>query len=748
MKNLIFLFRLMAVCMPFNLIAQPQSTPLKPIRGLVVTTSSANKSTPLPFASVYWLSSKSGTTTDEKGKFKLERSAPDGNQLVISFLGFKSDTVYVAPDIRDLTVHLKPQEENLDGVEIKARQDATFISGLKAIKTEVITESGLRKLACCNLSESFENSATVDVGYADAVSGARQIQMLGLAGSYSQLMLENMPFIRGVAAPFGLAYVPGTWMQSIQVSKGTSSVINGYESITGQINIEYKKPEHIEERLFVNLYGNNEARMEANIHAKTSITPRLSTLLLAHASTQQSAIDHNNDGFMDSPKTSQINLLNRWTYEFESHGHAQFGIGLLNEDRKGGSLDWENTNRWYDQGLYGLSLKTQRYQGWGKIGFYLDDHGHNNIGMQFSGTYHKQSGFYGLKNYEAVQKSAYGNIIMQGEITESHRYNAGISYQYDEYDEQTTGLSSNRSESVPGVFGQYTFEPTEKITAIAGVRADFNSLFGTFVTPRFHFRWQFLERTTLRASAGKGFRTASVISENTGYLASSRQFVILENLQAEEAWNYGVNLTREFRLAEERKATVTLDFYRTDFVNQVIADPDQDAQKIVFYNLQGTSYSNSLQAEVTVEPFKGFSTTAAFRINDVKITENNQLVEKAFVSKYKGLLTLSYTTRFDKWSFDVTSQFNGSQRLPSTQTNPAEYQRPDYSPDYVVLHAQITRRFKHFEVYAGSENLTGYTQHHPIIAANDPYGKYFDSSLIWGPLLGRMFYAGLRLTVL
>lgn len=747
MKSNITYLLAAALCL-LPAVVKPQNHHSSPghIHGYVKSANEKGKTEPLPFAAVYWLKTKNGTTSNEKGVFHLDRTPDDGNKLVFSFMGYTSDTLTIEPNVSEVEATLKPSEASLEGVEIKERQDASFISKLNSIKTEVITETGLRKLACCNLSESFENSATVDVGYTDAVSGAKQIQMLGLAGTYSQLMYENMPFIRGVAAPFGLSYVPGTWMQSIQVSKGTSSVINGYESVTGQINIEYKKPEHIEEPLFINVYGNDQARLEANIHARAKLTDNLSTLLLTHATTQQSAIDHNDDGFLDTPKSHQINLFNRWSYEREGSMHSQFGIGLIDEERIGGSKGWDDDPNWYQHGLYGVNIKTRRYQGFGKIGFFLDEHGHSNIGMQFSGTYHNQEGFYGLRNYSATQKSLYGNIILQSEITEEHKYSAGISYQYDNYNESADALNLERTESVPGVFAQYTFE-LARFTAIAGARADFNSEFGTFFTPRLHLRYQVLENTTLRASAGKGFRTASVISENSGYLASSRQFLIADELKPEEAWNYGINLTQEFHLANERKATLTLDFYRTDFINQVVADPDQDAQKVVFYNLDGKSYSNSFQAEFTVEPFRGFTATAAFRLNDVKITENNELKEKPFVSKYKGLLTLSYSTKFDKWSFDFTTQFNGAQRLPYTGSNPEIYQRADYSPEYVILHGQITRRFKNFDIYAGGENLTGYVQHDPIIGADDPYGKWFDSSMVWGPLLGRMFYAGVRLTV-
>ncbi|MDO9510317.1 MAG: TonB-dependent receptor [Bacteroidales bacterium] len=717
------------------------------LRGQVKSAEANGKEKPLPFANVYWEGTTNGTSTDENGNFSIEK--PKGSHhLVVNFIGYKNDTLHIENENK-IEVSLMPVNLDLSTVEVHGRQPGSYISSVHTIKTENITIGGLQKLACCNLSESFENSATVDVGYSDAVSGAKQIQMLGLAGIYSQLMYENVPFMRGLASPFGLSYIPGTWMQSIQISKGTSSVINGFESMTGQINIEYKKPEHTTETVLVNLYGNDEGRAEANVAARIGVSGNVSTMLLAHASALGAQLDHNDDGYMDVPTSRQINVVNRWSIEHGHRGHTQLTMGVMNEDRMGGQLHYKDDPNWLANGKYGLEVKTRRYQGFLKSGYTLDSEGISSLGFQTSATYHNQESYFGKRSYNGTQKSLYGNAIFQSQIgSESHKYSAGISYQYDEYEENYNDSLMYRKESIPGIFGQYTLNLNDKFTAILGLRYDFTNLYRKFVTPRLHTKYNITEKLSLRGSAGKGYRTASVFAENIRLMASSRVFIISNDLQPEEAWNYGLNITQIITIDEDREATLTMDFYRTDFINQIVIDLDASAQKAIISNLDGVSWSNSFQAEATVDVLKKLTLTAAFRYNDVKITQRNELTEKAFVNKYKGLLTLSYATKFNKWSFDFTSQYNGQARLPDVSSNPEDYQRPANSNGYFIVHTQITRRFKNLEVYAGAENLTGYVQHHPIIAGDDPYGTYFDAGRVWGPLTGRMLYAGLRYTIL
>ena len=698
----------------------------------------------LPYASLYWAGTTQGVTSGEDGHFDLHKPhTKETLYLVVSFTGYTHDTIPIPPGKTDIEI-LLTQTVQLDEVIVHRRMGGSYISAIQPAKTEVITIDGLQSLACCNLSESFENSATVDVGFSDAISGAKRIQMLGLAGVYSQMMFENLPGIGGLSSAYGLMYVPGTWMESIQISKGSSSVLNGYESTTGQINIEYKKPQR-SETLFLNLFANSEGRLEANMNSAYEISDTWSSMLLGHVSTQQFKIDHNGNTFLDVPLGTQVNLMNRWNHEVEDRRHIQFGMHVLNDNRYGGQTFFDRETDRGTTDAYGSEISTTRLQGFVKAGFYLPNTLQSSIGLMGVATYYDQDSYFGLNNYQGEQKSLYSNIVYQSILgNTNHRINTGISYQFDEYHEQFNDRLIARTESVPGVFGEYTYTYADSFTLIMGLRADHHNIHDWFITPRMHIRYQRNEAGTLRASAGKGYRTANVFSEHSTIMASSRLLVFEEEFRAEEAWNYGLNYTHIFPLSGERNVTVTADFYRTDFLNQIIADLDQNVNRVVFYNLDGRSYSNSFQTDINVQPLEGIEIFAAYRLDDVKTTINGELLESPFTSRHKGLLSLSYATRLEKWKFDITNQLNGPKRIPDTSESPELYRMPDYSPSYYILHAQITRKFRNMDLYFGGENLTNFKQQNPIISANDPFGNYFDSSMIWGPFLGRMFYAGIR----
>jgi outer membrane receptor for ferrienterochelin and colicins len=716
------------------------------VKGNVYELNEKQERVPLPFVNVYWSGTQHGTVTDEKGDFTITRHVNVDHMLVFSFVGYANDSLMVKAGQSRVDMILT-SGETMDEVTIAKRFGGSYISKLKPIKTEFITGAGLQKLPCCNLSESFENSATIDVGYSDAVTGAKHIKMLGLAGIYSQMLFENIPYLRGLESTFGLNYVPGPWMESIQISKGAAAVINGYESTTGQINIEYKKPEK-SDPLFINLFVNSIGRFESNVTAAIPVNEKWSTMLLFHGSTMQNKMDRNNDGFLDIPLNRQLNFFNRWKYNPEGNVRLQFGISLMDELREGGQMDFDYDR---DQGgseYYGINIATRKYQGFGKIGFLFPEKSYQSIGFQTRATWFSQESLYGLNNYDGEQFSYYANLIYQSIISNTnHIINFGASFLYDDYRERLNMDNYNRTEFVPGIFGQYTYTDPEKFNGIAGLRIDHNSVYGSLITPRIHLRYNLDQHTALRASAGKGYRTANVLAENTGVLASSRVLHFVEDFDMEKAWNYGLNITRGFPLAEGREITASVDFYRTDFQNQIVVDMDRDPGAVYFYNLDGKSYSNSFQAEVSLEPVERLDITLAYRFSDVKSTINGQLLEVPLTTRYKGLLTLSYATPFRKWAFDFTGQLNGQSRLPDTRMNPPEYQLGEYSPQYVILHAQVSKRFKWFEIYVGGENLTDFRQEDPILAPDDPFGPNFDASMVWGPLLGRRFYAGIRYTL-
>jgi outer membrane receptor for ferrienterochelin and colicin len=720
----------------------------------VVKGKDTNEVVELVGANVYWANTQTGTTTDFKGQFKIEQ--PTGNNLlVVSYIGYKPDTLIIEePGHYEVVL----EGDQLDEVQVVAKKAGAHMSRMDPLTKVNITGAELCKAACCNLSESFETNASVDVSYSDAATGAKQIQLLGLSGNYVQMMTENIPNFRGLATLYGLNYIPGAWMESIQISKGTATVINGYEALTGQINVEYKKPVN-SEKFFLNLYANNTGRWESNVNGSVHLNDKWSTAILAHYSEDQKSTDDNNDGFRDEPLLKQLNFINRWDFNNQNGFNFRFGIKVLDENRLGGQMDFKGNNP-SDQNigspnqLYGINIDTRRYEGFYKAGFLFDDEV-SNIALVANYSFHEQNSFYGPNLYDAQQRSLYTNLVFQSFIgNENSKYSTGLSFQTDEFDEslnmdfqQEDGLQLfERREIVPGAFFQYTYNIPERLTVIAGGRVDFHNIYGTLFTPRIHAKYNIARNTVIRTSAGKGYRTPNVLAENSYFLASSRQIHIADNLKQEEAWNYGANITQYFDIAG-RELTLNAEFYRTDFQSQLIVDADQSVNAVYFYNLDGKSFANNFQIEGKYELLQGLDLVAAWRLNDVKATYNGELMDRPLMSRTKGLLNASYTTPLKKWQIDFTTQFNGKGRVPTTSSNPVEYQRPDVFDAYQVINSQITRYFRKWSVYLGVENLNDFKQDNPIIAGDEPFGEYFDSSLIWGPVKGRRVYFGLRFSI-
>lgn len=711
---------------------EPQTKNLKPITG----------------ANVYWSGTTQATATDENGRFSIPRSAQSA-LLVVSFVGFRNDTIKIGQE-SDLQVVLQ-SDQTLDEVTIRAGN--TSIDRLSPHQTEIITTRALAKAACCNLSESFETNASVSVSYADAVTGSKQIQMLGLNGTYIQTNVENIPSIRGLASTFGLNFVPGTWIQSIDVGKGAGSVVNGYESMTGQINVELQKPD-TQEKLYLNTYVNNFGRGEVNLNLAHQLSKKWSTGLLTHGSTLRNRVDKNGDGFLDLPLYTQYNAINRWKYQGDKL-MAQFGVKALYEDRLGGQKSFEREMKGTTQ-AYGFGARVNRYEFFSKIARLFPEQPYKGLGLILNASIHDSKSYFGLNNYDGTQKTLYGNLIYQSIIgNTNHSYKTGISYMLDNYDEAYKDIHLKRNESVPGAFFEYTYNYLDKFVMVAGGRVDFHNLYGTQWTPRLHLKYNLADQTTLRASAGRGFRVANPLAEYYGNLVSSRNVIFREAIRPEVSWNYGASVTQEYKIGE-MSGNFILDFYRTDFENQLVADME-DPRYIRFYNLEGKAYANSFQAEANLTPIKRLELKLAYRLFDVKQTirnvyDENTLQPRMMVSRDRVLFNAGYALPYDKWKFDATVQWNGKRRLPYMGHIPDHHVPTDLTstqaPSFYNFNAQITRTFPKWDIYLGGENLANFRQKNPIMSASEPFGQHFDAGMAWGPVVGRMIYAGMRYKII
>ncbi len=732
------------------------------VNGVVYTKDNSGKQDVVPFASVYWLQSGTYVECDVDGKFSF--TVFEGNEatLVATAVGYNKDTVAINYDTKFVEFHLIGVNE-LEEAVVQAKQEGNYLSKLTPVRTEVISAAGLCKMACCNLAESFENSASVTVGYSDAITGAKQIRLLGLSGIYTAMLDENRPAMRGLAAPFGLSYVPGQWLESIQIAKGPSSVVNGLEAITGQINMEHRKPTD-EKPLFINLFVDNHLMTEANIASSLQLNEKWSTVLLGHYSSMPMAHDGNGDGFKDEPTSLKFNIANRWLYYDQSGTQVRFGVRALSDDRLGGSVDFKKEMRSTETGfdtnlqannLWGSNINNKGINAYVKVGVPLNEANTRNIAFVADYTYHQIDSYFGAKDYNGKQNSVFANLIFQQEIGESHRINAGVRNQFDIFQE---GLQDryyrnslwnenkyllDRKENSVGVYGEYTYTLGEKFSVVAGVSADYNNLHGFMFAPRANIKYAFTDNLIFRASGGRGYRSPNVIVDNIGMLSTGREISIDPNLDMEDAWTYGANFTAYLPVGGNNNSYLSFDYFRTDFNKQVIVDQEADLSKVRVYNLDGRSFTNTYQADFSIEPIERFVIITTFRYTDAKVTLAGQgLVERPMTSRYKGVLNLQYATRMNIWTFDFTAQLNGPCKLPYfVEGIGAE------SPVYPVFFAQITRKFKGVDVYIGGENLSNYKQMNPILNAASPYSEDFNASVVWGPILGWKVYAGMRFTL-
>ena len=695
------------------------------VKGKVIN----QKGEAIPNANVKWLNTGSGTVTDEKGEFEIARHN-DAAKLIISFIGYTNDTINVIDDsFRTVTLTDKIE---LTELNVVGRNTGTTKSRVAIFNTEKINAAELCKAACCNLSESFETNPSVDVSYSDAATGAKQIKLLGLPGTYVQMLTENIPNLRGISAPYGLSFIPGPWMESIQVSKGTSSVINGYESLTGQINVEYKKPP-TSEKIAFNLFASDAGRVESNLNATVHFNNKLSTGILLHASDEYTASDHNHDNFIDMPMTRQYNFINRWYYKSDKFMSQAF-VRALNENRNGGQIN----------GNYKIDIESERLEFFLKNALIFNNATGESVALILSGSTHGQQSLYGNKSYKGRQNSIYSNLLYQTQWTDKHKLTSGVSLTYDYFKERMPSVQqteTEKNELITGIYSEYSFKPTDALLLMAGIRFDHNSLYGNLFTPRLHAKYSLSDDFTIRASVGKGYRSPNIMAENNNMLASNRQIIIANNLKMEDAWNYGLSIMYDIHLGS-KDLKLNGEWYFTNFNEQVVMDMDTNPHEVRFTNLNGKSYSHSAQIEASMELVKGLSLNVAHRINIVKTTINNVLRDKPLTNKSKSLFTASYQTPLKKWQFDYTLQLNGGGRMPDPSVSQPLWSKT-FDP-YTVMNAQITKYFKTWSIYAGSENLTNFTQMHPIIDVENPGSNNFDATLIWGPLHQRKFYIGFR----
>ncbi|SEK78543.1 Outer membrane receptor for ferrienterochelin and colicins [Maribacter orientalis] len=724
------------------------------VEGVVLDSDGANALS-LSGANVYWQDSQTGVVTDYDGKFSIP-FLKEFNKLIISYVGYESDTLTINQP-KTIRLSLKPTNE-LDEVVVQQERDAiqkTYFSPQNVI---TVNSAELLKAACCNLAESFETNPAIDVNLSDGLTGTKQIQMLGLTSPYLLITQENIPMVRGASQAYGLTFTPGTWIESIQITKGAGSVVNGYESISGQINTELVKP-LTDNAVFVNGYANENGRYEMNTHFNRKLTDKLSAGLYIHGNMRAQKEDNNKDGFLDAPLGNQINVMNRWQYQDAEKGWVSFlNVRFLNDEKQVGQIDFNpNTDR-FTTNAWGSEINTRRFDTSLKLGYVFPELPFQSFGFQTAYSLHKQDSYFGFRTYDINHESIFTSLLFNSIIGDTrNKFKTGISFAYDGYDEVVTATDYSREDSSVGAFIEYSYENLEKVSLTAGLRVDNHNRLGTFVTPRFHIRYTPWEKGSLRGSFGRGKRAANIFAENQQLFASAREIKILNiggsvyGLEPEDAWNYGVSFLQGFNFLN-KKGDVSIDYYVTDFKNQIVVDWE-NPQEVSFYNLEGKSSAHSFQIEMNYELLTRLNFRTAYKFYDVSTDYKSGNLQKPLQAQHRFFINLGYETEAkengSQWKFDYTLHSLGKMRLPDTSSNSAQYQLGAYSSPYNLMNAQITKVFSNtFEMYVGGENLTGEQQNNPVLGADNPFGPNFDTTIVYAPIMGRMFYGGFRYKIL
>jgi outer membrane receptor for ferrienterochelin and colicins len=711
-----------------------------------------NKKEPLIGASINWLGFNTGVSSNTKGEFEISSKEITNKKLIANYTGYTSDTIEIT---NQTFVEFKLREtKTLGEVVIEEQQDGVIISNMKPIKTEQITQTELGKAACCDLAGCFETQTTVQPQTTNVITNSKELRILGLSGVYNQVLIDGFPMIQGLSYTYGISSIPGTLVDNIYVSKGANSVLQGFESISGQINVETKEPDNTD-RLLLNVYMNSfmEKHFNANYAFKKG---KWSNLTAFHTVQPANKIDRDNDNFLDLPQLTRYMISNKWKYGNEKKWgwNSKIGFRIFNEQRIGGQTSFNHERDKGSASIYGQSVNTSQPEFWTKTAYRLNDK-HNFV--LFASAYHQnQNSFFGTVKYKAQQTNFYGNI--QYELNyKNNDLKAGMSYRYlnlkeniaftDTFLNRTYAGNFNRLENIAGLFAENTMRFFKnKLTWIAGVRGDHHNQFGFKVTPRTLVKYDIRPKTIIRANIGTGWRTVNLFSENIGLLVSSRDIVFAEQLQPEQALNFGINLTQKFETPNNViTGYFSADYYRTDFQNQIFPDYDTDPTKAIIQNYTGTSVSNGFQAELYLKIWKRFEFKTGYNYLNVyrEIDNDRQLLP--FNPMHKVITTFSYKPLSEKFHFDINVHWYGEQRLPNTKSNPTEFQRPDFSSPYIVANAQFTYALKKFELYAGCENIFDFRQLQPIISWQNPFSPYFDTSSVWGPTRGREIYVGVRL---
>lgn len=711
------------------------------------------KNEPLFGATIYWINTTIGTTAGEQGNFRISTEGITDKRLIASYVLHKPDTVAIKT--QSFTKFQLAESQDLDEVVIKSNNSGIVISNRKPIKYEQITKTELVKAACCDLSGCFETQITVQPQTTNVVTNSKELRILGLSGAYNQILIDGFPMIQGLSHTYGISSIPGTLVDNIYISKGANSVLQGYESISGQINVITKVPDNTD-KILLNGYINSFA--EKHLNFNYAFKKRKWSNLTAIQTVQPAdRVNKNEDSFIDLPLLTRYMVFNKLKYGNANDWgwNSTVGMRFLSEKRIGGqTFFYPDTDKGKTY-VYGQSVNLKQPEVWIRTGYRLNDN--KNFTLYTSSFNHTQKSYFGTVKYDAFQTNFYGNLQFELDYNTNSSLKTGLSYRHLNLNEdifftnndlqRTYAGNYKRKEDIGGLFAENSMKFLDnKLSWITGIRADHHNQFGFILTPRTLIKYNITPKTILRANIGTGWRTVNLFSENIGLLVSSRDIIFKEPIKPEKATNLGINITQKFK-TETISGFISGDYYRTSFNNQIFIDYDSAPQKAIIKNFTDKSVSESFQTELSVTFKDRFEFKTGYTLSDVFREINGKENNIPFNPKYRSVTTFGYKPLSKKYQIDFNVHFYGKQRLPNTSSNPPEFVRDHFSKAYSTANTQFTYNLKRFEFYTGCENIFNYKQKQPIIGSENPFSQYFDTSSVWGPTRGSELYFGFRYKV-
>ncbi|WP_057937340.1 TonB-dependent receptor [Algoriphagus resistens] len=716
MRNKYFLVTL------FLLVANALFGQSTPIRGKVLLGNDG-----VEFVNVYIKSLGVGATTNMNGEFTIQVEKPGTYTLQVSMVGFKSSQqkVVVPQSSDQLIIQLEEMDEGLDEVVVSGTMQE--VSKLDSpVPVEVYSANFFKANPTPSIFEALQTVNGVRPQVNCNVCNTGDIHINGLEGPYTMVLIDGMPIVSGLGTVYGLSGIPQALIDRMEIVKGPASTLYGSEAVGGLINVITKRTDAaplFSTDAFVTGWG--ETNLDLGVRSNWG--KKIQSLTGINGFYYDNPIDHNGDNFTDLTLSKRISVFQKINISRPQNRVFTVAGRYIYEDRWGGEMNWNSGFRGGEE-VYGESIYTSRWETFGTWQLPTSE----NINFQFSANGHKQNSFYGSTSYMADQYIGFGQLTWT-KTAEKHRVLLGMAYRYTYYDDNTAATSEVDSKKnmpskmhLPGVFLQDEIKFSEKQSLLLGARYDYNSIHGSIVTPRVNYKISSADKTTtLRLSAGNGFRVANVFTEDHAALTGARDVVFEEELRPEKSWNVNGNLVK--KIYTDSGVFVGLDgsvFY-TYFTNRIVPDYETNPNQIIYANLDGSAVSQGLSLNADVAWPGGLSITTGATLMDVSVEEEGIKTRQLLTERFSGVWSVGYEFFSLGLKVDYTGNVYSPMRLPLLGELD---DRPGYSPWYSIQNIQLTKSLgDKWEVYGGVKNLLNFTPAANSIArAFDPFDKNVD----------------------